>query len=279
MVSHLPARAFEAGAAGRRTIVPMALFEFEHVTVLRGGREVLEDLSLVVGDGEHVAVVGPNGAGKSTLLKLVTRECYPVPSAATVCRILGRERWNVFELRTELGIVSNDLAGALTSRSSVRDIVLSGFFSSFSLEPYHEVTPAMERAAAEAFERLGITHLVTRRVDALSSGELRRTAIARALVHRPTALIFDEPSTSLDLGAQKEVRDAMRRLAGDGVAIVLVTHDLADVIPEIERVVLLSDGRIAHDGPKGEVLTEERLRALYGVEVHLTLDGGFYHAR
>jgi iron complex transport system ATP-binding protein len=255
------------------------LLELERVTVVRGGRTVLDDFSLVVRHPEHVAVVGPNGAGKSTLLKLLTRECYPVPSPDTVCRILGRERWNVFELRGGLGLVSNDLAASLDPAARGFDVVLSGFFSSASLEAFHAVSPAMRDAAGAAMERLGIAHLAGRSLSALSSGEARRVAIARALVHAPRALVFDEPSTSLDLGARREVRDAMRSLARDGVSIVLVTHQLEEVIPEIERVVLLKDGRIAADGPKADVFTRARLGALFGVELELDVRDGYYFAR
>jgi iron complex transport system ATP-binding protein len=255
------------------------LFEFSHVDVLRGGREVMHDLNLRVDDGEHVAVVGPNGAGKSTLLKLITRECYPVPSADMVCRIFGRELWNVFDLRADLGIVSNDLADNLSGSARVREIVLSGFFSSWSLEPGHAVTGAMREACDRALEGLGIAQLAERRLDELSSGEVRRAAIARAFVHRPRALVFDEPSNSLDIAAQRDVREAMRTLARAGLAIVLVTHDLPDVVPEIERVVLLRDGRVWRDGRKDEVLTAAHLSELFGVSVQLAREGGYYHAR
>jgi len=257
----------------------VSLFEFRDVTVLRGGREVLHRLSLCVEDGEHVAIVGPNGAGKSTLLKLVTRECYPVPAPETVCRIYGRERWNVFELRSELGIVSNDLGAALRSRATARDIVLSGFFSSATLEPGHEVTDAMRAAAEKALADIGASALASRSLETLSSGELQRIVIARALVHAPRALIFDEPSNSLDLAAQRELRDAMRALAAHGIAIVLVTHHLADVIPEIERVVFLANGTIVADGAKAELFEAGRLSRLFGVDVTLTLEDGTYHAR
>jgi iron complex transport system ATP-binding protein len=255
------------------------LFEFDNVTVLRGGREVLRGLSLRVSDGEHVAIVGPNGAGKSTLLKLITRECYPVPSPDSVCRIYGRERWNVFELRGDLGIVSNDLGAFLRSRATALDIVLSGFFSSATLEPGHEVTVAMREAAERALAGIGAGALAGRSLETLSSGELQRVVIARALVHAPRALVFDEPSNSLDLAAQRELRDAMRSLARRGIAIVLVTHHLADVVPEIERVVFLADGAIVADGAKAELFEAGRLSRLFGAPVSLTLEDGLYHAR
>jgi iron complex transport system ATP-binding protein len=255
------------------------LLELAGVTVLRRGRHVLDALSLAIGAHERVAIVGPNGAGKSTLLKLITRECYPVPADGAVCRIFGRERWNVFDLRTALGIVSNDLASALEPHATVRETVLSGYFSSASLERNHRVAAAMESAAREALERLGVAHLAERELGTLSSGERRRALIARALVHRPAALIFDEPSTSLDVAAQREVRAAMRGLARAGIGIVLVTHDLGDVVPEIDRVVLIRDGRIVRDGPKREVLTAAALSDLFGVVVEVEERDGIFHVR
>lgn len=256
------------------------LLDLQHVTVLRDGRPVLDDLSLRIGAGECVAILGPNGAGKSTLLKLLTRECYPVPSERTVCRIMGRERWNVAQLRTQLGIVTNDLAASFELGVCARDVVLGGFFSSLSIEATHAVTDAMRATAAGTLARLGATALAERDVRTLSSGEARRVTIARALVHEPHALVFDEPCTSLDLAAQRDLRAAMRSLARDGVGVVLVTHDLAEIVPEIDRVVLLGrGGRIVADGPKRQILTAEALSALFGVEVELSESDGTYHAR
>jgi iron complex transport system ATP-binding protein len=111
----------------------------------------------------------------------------------------------------------------------------------------------------------------------MSSGEARRVLLARALVHQPHALLFDEPSTSLDLFAQNELHQAMRRLAQAGTAIVLVTHHLPDVIPEVERVILMSEGRVAADGPKREILTAQRLGDLFSMPVDLAERDGHYN--
>jgi iron complex transport system ATP-binding protein len=255
------------------------LVDFQHVDVLRGGRAVVHGLQLQIGIGEHVAIVGPNGAGKSSLLKLITRECYPVPGEGVVCRVLGRERWNVFELRADLGIVTNDLALQLAPNATLRDIVLSGFFSSASIESFHAVTAEMRTAAEDALERLGIAALADRRFDAVSSGELRRATIARALVHRPRALVLDEPSASLDVAARRELGAALRSLAAEGVAIVLVTHELEDVIPAIQRVVFLAAGRVVADGPKAVLFSEEALGRLFGVAVAVNESDGVYTMR
>jgi iron complex transport system ATP-binding protein len=111
----------------------------------------------------------------------------------------------------------------------------------------------------------------------MSSGEARRVLIARALVHKPQALLFDEPCNSLDLAAQQSLRQTMRSLANAGTAIILVTHELADIVPEIQRVVLMSQGRVVADGPKEEILQVERLRELFGVNVEMARRDGHYH--
>lgn len=255
------------------------MVEFEHVTVVRGPRRALDDLTLRIEAGEHVAIVGPNGSGKSTLLKALSRELYPLPDPGTVCRVFGRDRWNVFELRTLLGIVTGDLAASFVGETRGSEVVLSGFFSALSLEKFHDVSADMRSRARTALGRLNVAHLWDRPAYAMSTGELRRVVIARALVHEPRALVLDEPSTALDFAAQRELRDAVRALANDGVAILLVTHALEDVIPEIERAVLLRGGRVAADGPKDDVLSSEVLSGLFGLPVTVGERDGWLQAR
>jgi iron complex transport system ATP-binding protein len=111
----------------------------------------------------------------------------------------------------------------------------------------------------------------------MSSGEAKRTLIARALVHDPRTLLFDEPSNALDIAGQAELRDAMRELARAGLGILLVTHHVAEIIPEIERVVLLQDGKIVADGSKDTVLTDEKLSGLFRLPVRLFQQDGYFY--
>ena len=108
----------------------------------------------------------------------------------------------------------------------------------------------MERKTREVMELLEIWHLAARNTNEMSSGEARRILIARALVHDPRALVLDEPTTSLDLRATWELREVLRKLAGNGISILMVTHHLPDIIPEMRRVVLMREGRVVLDGPK-----------------------------
>jgi iron complex transport system ATP-binding protein len=253
------------------------LLTFEHVTVHRNGRTALDDVSLSIGAGEHVAIVGPNGSGKSTFIKTITRELYPLARPECAVRLLGRERWNVADLRAHLGLVSNDLVAACTRELTGRDVVLSGFFSSIGLWPHHAITPDMEETAAAVLERLEVPHLASRFVNEMSSGEAKRVLIGRALVHNPETLLFDEPSNSLDFHAQFELRELFRKLARSGTGLLLVTHHLPDIVPEIERVLLLKDGRVFRDGAKEEVLTAPILSELFNLRVDLVHRDGYFH--
>ncbi len=248
------------------------------VSIMRGGTVVLREIDLRIGVGEHVAILGPNGCGKSTFIKTITRECYPLARPESFIQILGRDCWDVLELRSVLGIVSNDLMAACTRPITGREVVLSGFFSSIGIwTQYHHVTSAMDAKTDEVLRRLDARHLADRLVTEMSSGEARRVLIARALVHDPRALLLDEPSSSLDLFAQHELRTLLRGLARSGIGIIVVTHHLADIIPEVDRVVLLRDGHIVADGPKETMLTAERLEHLFGVSVTLARTDGLYH--
>jgi iron complex transport system ATP-binding protein len=254
-----------------------ALVELKNVQVIRGDNVALDDFSLRIAEGEHVAILGPNGCGKSTLIKTITRDCYPVIREGSSIRILGQERWNIFELRSILGIVSNDLMLDVTGETIGREVVLSGFFSSTKIFDHQTVEPDQRKRADAVLDRLGVPHLADRPVAEMSSGEAKRILIARALVHDPKTLLFDEPSNSLDAFAQHGLREAMRALAHSGIGIVLVTHHLSDVIPEIDRVVLMRRGKIQADGKKEDLLESEQISRLFGLHVDVTRRDGYYH--
>lgn len=244
---------------------------------MRGDKVVLDDLTLRIQPGEHAAILGPNGCGKSTLIKTITRECYPLARKDSRLTIFGRESWNVFDLRALLGIVSNDLMASCTREFTAREVILSGYFSSIGIQPYHHVTPAMRQKTDEILDLLEIPHLAGREMTTLSSGEGRRVLIARALVHDPITLLLDEPSNSLDLQAAAELRSILRKLAQNGTGILLVTHHLPEIIPEIDRVILLRNGRVFADGAKETLLEPERLSELFGVSIELIHRDGYYH--
>jgi iron complex transport system ATP-binding protein len=121
-----------------------------------------------------------------------------------------------------------------------------------------------------------ISHLQDRLMTEVSSGEARRAVFARALAHDPKALVLDEPTNSLDIRAQLEVRDAVRKLAANGVSVIVVTHYLPDIIPEIKRIVSLKNGQLYFDGAKEKLLTSARMQELFEVPVQVEQSGGYY---
>ena len=255
----------------------LPFLEMRHVDVARGETVVLHDISLSIDAGEHVAILGPNGCGKSTLIKTITCECYPIVAPETTIQLLGRARWDVSQLRQQLGVVEAHLPGERTGVTRGIDAVVAGFFSASTLWPNLHVTPEMRERAHEALTRMGATHLGQKLVGQMSAGEQRRIMIARALVHQPGMLLLDEPSNALDIAAQRELREALRLVVRQGTGVIMVTHHLADILPEMDRVIMMRNGRIFADGSKDELITAEKLLELFGVEVTLIQRDGYRH--
>lgn len=257
--------------------------ELRDVNVARGDRVVLHNVNLSIRAGEHVAILGPNGCGKSTLILTITCQLYPIVRQGMVVRIFGRERWDLTELRRHFGVVSAgpmgaELPGERTAVTSGLDAVIAGFFSASTLWPNLHVTDEMRSRAWEALQRIEATHLAAQLVGSMSAGEKRRILIARALVHRPQQLLLDEPSNALDLAAQRELRETLRRLAAEGTGLVMVTHHLGDILPEIERIILMRDGHIVADGPRDQLLTEARLSELFHTPIRIGHDAEWLHS-
>ncbi len=256
------------------------LIEVRNATIWRGSTCVFENLDLVIEQHERVAVVGPNGSGKTTLLKAINRELYPVADPRSVFRILGRDSWNVWELRKHIGIVSQDLQQRYTQSTTALEVVVSGFHSSIGVHGIiaDRVSTDQLAAARATLDDLGIGDLAKTPLKSMSTGQQRRCILARALVHKPQTLILDEPTAGLDFAASFDYLDRIRRLSASGHNIVVVTHHLNEIPPEIERVVLLRDGRIVADGNKRDVLTDEILSDVYQTPVRVTEIDGYYLA-
>lgn len=256
-----------------------ALLTLDRVSVARGGRPMLNDVSLTIPNGRHTAILGRNGSGKSTLVKLITRQLYPTVGADGVLgavRLFGRDHWDVFELRGLLGVVSpavqTDFAGE--EGIEVFDAVVSGFFAARGVWN-HAVTDAMREASHDALARMGVAHLIGRNMATLSTGEARRVLIARALVHRPRALLLDEPCGGLDPATRRLFLEALRDVARSGVTLVLVTHHIEEILPEIDHLVMLRDGEVLSEGSRADLLTGPVLTDLFGLPTTVEQRGGW----
>ena len=261
------------------------ILELSDATVVKGDRRVLDGLNLTIRAGEHTVILGPNGAGKSVLVSLLTHSERPLArtDGTPPVRVFGEDNWNIFDLRSQLGVVSAALhqhfvSGNSEGRITGEAAVLSTFLNSYGILRYGAVTEAMRERTALALRTVGASQLARRRLDRMSSGEARRVMLARVLATSPRALVLDEPTTGLDLVARHSFMERVREIAREGTTLILITHHIEEIVPEIERVILLRDGRVAADGPKAEVLTAQRLTALFGLPLTLEQRDGYHYA-
>ena len=254
------------------------LIDMRKATVYRGNTKVLDQLSLTLPRERSIVILGPNGAGKTTLLKLLMRELYPVKQSDSWIKILGQETWNVWELRRSLGFVSQDLQNRYVGYVTGIEVVLSGFYSSVGVWYHQSYATEAKESSERLMEELQIQHLRDKQFSRMSTGEQRRFLLARALVSNPATLVLDEPTSGLDLTATFQYLSIIRKLMSAGKQIVLVTHFIHEIPPEVSFVVLMKEGRVVASGEKSEMMTSEQLGELYGTELRLICENGYYQA-
>lgn len=257
---------------------PSPIIDIQHATVYRGDTLVFSDFSFLLQAGEHAAIVGPNGAGKSTLLKLLSGEIHPLALDETRVRLFGSERWSVWDIRKKLGIVSYDLQRDYLICAEGRNVVLSGFYASNDTYDHQTFTRDQASRADEVMRELGVESFATRVFGHLSTGEQRRFLLARALVHDPPVLVLDEPTSGLDLKSCFQYLDLVRAQMHKGKTVVLVTHHLHEIPPEIDRIIFLKNGKILADGQKSALLTNDRISPLFDRPIVLAQANGWYQA-
>jgi iron complex transport system ATP-binding protein len=254
------------------------ILDIQRAQVYRGDTCVFENLSFVLERDQHTAILGPNGAGKSTILKLLAGDVHAVPKDETVIRLFGETQWNVWEIRKRLGMVSHDLQHHYMEQVTGLKVVLSGYYASIGTYGHQDFTYAQIARARTVMDDLVIGHMTDRRYAAMSTGEQRRCLLARALVHDPSVLVLDEPTSGLDLTATFHYLDLVRSYMRKGKTILLVTHHIHEIPPEVQRVVLLKKGTIVEDGEKKVVLSEANLGHLFDCPVTLAYANGWYQA-
>ena len=253
------------------------LLRLHDAKVKMDGRVILDVDDFVINQGERIVVLGPNGSGKSTLVKLLTKEIEPVWRETPPVLFMGQPDPSEETLIETVGLVSTDVQERMMVHRTVFDIVLGGFFGSVGV-PFHiGASDEQVEQARKAIREIGIPSLSERDMLTLSTGQARRALIARALINGPALLIFDEPTSGLDPEGAWNMRQSLSALAKAGHTILVITHNVSDIMPEFDRVVMLQDAHIVADGPKEEVLTPQKLRHLFGVPITLVETDGRYH--
>jgi len=256
----------------------MNIIDFQNITVFQGRNKVLEDFSLTIDESQSTVILGPNGSGKTTLLKLLNRELYIVEDKASSLKIFEKDRWNVDELRSNLGVVSQHLQYGYSNSAIGLYVVLSGFYSSDGIWQHQEFDDSRLDRAKEVMDLLAISNLKDREFSTMSTGEQRKFLLARSLVNDPAVLVFDEPTSGLDMSTCFQYLEIIRELISMGKKVILVTHHIHEIPPEVARVILLKEGRVIEDGDKDQILTNTNLTNLFDWPIKVIKENGYYQA-
>ena len=264
---------------GRFIIIwDMEAFSIEHASVRRDGKLILSDVSIRAEMGERIAIIGPNGAGKSTLIDVIDRRVYPLALDEYRSSLFGEERWIVSDLRKRIGHVSPGQDEFFRTTYTALEIVASGLHASLGFDFHHVIGEEDWEKAEEELAKAGMLEKKDRAMNTLSTGEMRRVLLARAAITSPDMLLLDEASSGLDFPARASLRDTISSYATGSRTIVMVTHELSEIIPAIDRIILMKDGRIEMEGKKEDTLREDILSDLYSAKVHVAEADGIYTA-
>ena len=256
----------------------MNIIDFENINVGYDSKIVLKDITLKIKDKEHWAILGANGSGKSTLMKLIQSEIHPRKTNEYKKEILGKTNYSIFELKKELGIITNDLHNYFSRNGSFLngyEVVLSGHYSSIGVFKHQDFTQEQHDKAIKTMHYLEIEHLKEKNVNEMSTGELRKCIVARALIHDPKAFILDEPTVGLDIKAQINFIKMVQKLS-QNCSIILVTHHLEEIFEEIQNVALIHNNTIYKSGAKKDILTSENLSEIFDTNVHINVKNNRY---
>lgn len=254
------------------------ILDIANASVRRAGKTILDNVSFSLEEGVHTAIIGPNGAGKSTLMGVMCKNVHPLAKDDYSYSLFGRPRWSVSDIRKVVGHVSQADSLLANTTYTVFEIVVSALYSAIGLDFHIELSPSDIQKADRQIEKVGLERLRNKAVNTLSSGERAKALIARSAVNDPPLMLLDEAGNALDFPSRAGFRHTISRYAREGKTIVMVTHELSEIIEEVRRIVVMKDGRIVADGPKDEILNESLLSDVYGQKVYIDRRGSLYSA-
>ena len=249
-------------------------FEAKNINCFKNGFRVIKDLNLNISSAENVIIIGPNGSGKSSLIEIINRNIYPVVTNESILKIFDKELINLWELRKRISTVNNDIKNRINPNLKVFDVILSGLYGK-----YCYVTNKSERDLSEVesiMKNMNISNLSEKNYSYLSDGEKQISLIARALIRKPDILILDEPIANLDYKSRFFVIDKINELPNLNTKILCVTHNISMISPIYDRVIMLKSGEIVADGYQNEVINKENLNKLYGIDIEVSKNNGYW---
>ncbi len=244
------------------------LIRVEDATFHAGDREILQHATWSLHPGQHTAVLGCNGSGKSTLLRIATGQLRVNRGGRVLWQ--GQERIDLREMRKSTGWVSNELATTIPRRETVLPLIVSGRHAQIGLRPpiRHVGTPADRDKAMGLLLEARCEGLAERRFCTLSQGEQQSVLLLRALMALPLLIVLDEPCSGLDPGARERFLAILANVldSPSPPTLVMVTHHVEEILPGMERVLIMRDGKIEHQGATEQSMTTDVLGRIYGMD-------------
>ena len=256
----------------------MNIIDFENIHVSYDDRLILKKVNLKIEKNQHWAILGSNGSGKSTLIKLISSQIHPRQDYIHKKLILGKDRYSLSDLRKAMGIITNDLHNYFYTQGNFLtgyEVVISGYYSSIGVFKHQDFTFEQHKKADEILDFLEITHLRDKIVSTMSTGELRKCIIGRALIHEPKAFILDEPTVGLDIKAQFNFIKILKKLS-QKASIILVTHHIEEIFDEISHVALIKNQTIYKQGTKKDILTSENISETFDIKLEIASSNNRY---
>ncbi len=252
----------------------------DNITVRLQDRLILQNSFWQIDSDQHWAILGPNGSGKSTLVRALWggvplrsgRILFGFGDSKTTSYLVPqREKIGYVSFETHQRLMEHEemleelreFAGKKDEVTTTKDVILSGISAN------REVISEDEKRLHEITDLLGIHHLLQRGITFLSTGEMRKTLIARALIKSPKLLILDEPFDGLDEAARASLSESINHLMTTPLRVILVTHKVEEIVPNITHVLFVKNGRLFMQGPKEEMLTSEKVSELFGSDLKI----------
>ncbi|SEM08269.1 iron complex transport system ATP-binding protein [Paenibacillus sp. cl141a] len=247
------------------------MISLQHLSLIRGNRHILNDVSIEMKPGENWVILGRNGSGKTTLLEMMTG--YMFPSSGRV-EVLGQVygQCDVREVRKSIGYISQSLLEKLSLSDPVWEVVATGAYA--FLRFYQDIPEEARSLAYSLLNEMDFGRLAELPLGTLSQGERKKVMLARSLMSNPKILIMDEPCAGLDLYEREKMLHEIDRLRQRNITVVYVTHHVEEIVPLFTHVALIKDGRLTAAGRKDEVLNHELIKQTYDIDAQLEWDGG-----
>ncbi len=248
----------------------------KNINVYFDKKKILSNININLNYGENILILGPNGSGKSTFLKLLNRSVYPISSKHSSFKLFNKESINIWDLRSKIGFLFKEMEERVIKKVNLYDVIISGYSGTFNSR-YSKILTEKEKVKINnLIDEWGLSKIIDNEFQSLSDGQKRRALIARALIFEPNILVLDEPFCNLDIKSNFILKQNLDKLINKSLNLVYVTHNIESILPKTNRVILINEGKISHDGSPYELINSKILSDLFKISIKVIEQEGYW---